>query len=153
MLEPKQDNQLSQATIPEKTQEAFFEPENISESENTGADNNKVSVLDTQIIAKLKQKPKLMMRVSQIYLDTTVIQLEQLQEAVVKQNLEQVEAIAHPFKSSSRILGAITLGKKLDIIEAQAREGQLSKDIHSLMQAVHEEYLEVIEEIKSLSEK
>jgi two-component system, sensor histidine kinase and response regulator len=108
------------------------------------------SLLDPQVITKLQQKPKLLSRLSKIYIDTSSVQLETLLQAIEQNNTEQVEAIAPPFKSSSKQMGAIDLGEKLALIEEQGRNGKLSDDIQTLMLEVQKEHNLVIDEIKRL---
>lgn len=61
----------------------------------------------------------------QLYIDDTQDQLQHLQQAIDKQNLQHIERIAHHIKGASASVGAKQIEQIAEMIEQQAKQQQL----------------------------
>jgi len=113
--------------------------------EMTQADNKTTlsindSVIDRQSLETLLKKPKLFIRLRDIYLKSTPQQLDLLEQAIEQVDFKQIEAIAHPCKSTSKQMGALQLAELLWQFEQQGRNAELSQDAEQLLQQVKQQY-------------
>jgi len=113
-------------------------------------DSDTIAVLDKQAITQLLNRPQLFIHLRDLYIGNYQQELDKLEQAIKQSNMVQIAAIAHPFKSSSKQMGAMALGEMLFSFEKQGRAGQLADNADEQIQQIHEEFQRVVTALEQI---
>jgi len=85
--------------------------------------------LDLLRATKTHPKKNLVVKVVDMFLEQSPPMLEKMQRAATDNNLEELDILAHTFKTSSMTVGAVTLANTCKEIELQCGEGELDLEL------------------------
>jgi len=97
-----------------------------SQSITVALEPNKKNMLDQNKIDKLRElQPNMLQRIANLYLQHSSEQMQQLDTAVIEQNVENIARIGHSLKSGSLNVGAEAFSKLCKAIELQSKHGTM----------------------------
>ncbi len=132
----------------ERTDFEHFPEESFIKEKGKDSSSIDLSVLSGLRDLQIEGKPDIMEKIIRVYLSSTEPIIEKLKKSAAKEDMEELQSVAHSLKSSSANVGALKLSEICKDLEMACRNKTLEKKT-DLVEAVESEFFQVKHDLNS----